>query len=98
MFYRVYKTISDVLDTFEGFLGKLATHLDVDVMPGHLDFSSSFLPQQPFNSCLFPGLESTDAINLVTNPHIFEINGGLKFYGTAGQNLQDIRQYSKPGT
>ena len=63
-------------------------------MPGPLDFSSSFLPQQPLNSCLFPGLESRDSVNLVTNPHRFEVNGGLQFLGTAGQNVQDIRQYS----
>jgi DNA polymerase II small subunit/DNA polymerase delta subunit B len=43
--YRVYKGISDVLDHFESFLDKMTTHIDVDVMPGHLDFSSSFLPQ-----------------------------------------------------
>jgi DNA polymerase II small subunit/DNA polymerase delta subunit B len=42
--YDAHSTISDVLDTFESFLSKLTSHVDVDVMPGHLDFSSSFLP------------------------------------------------------
>jgi DNA polymerase delta subunit 2 len=69
--------------------------VDVDVMPGHSDFSSSFLPQQPLNSCLFPTLEGIDSINLVTNPHKFEMNGGLQFFGTSGQNIQDIMQYQK---
>jgi DNA polymerase delta subunit 2 len=64
-------------------------------MPGHSDFSSSFLPQQPLNSCLFPTLEGIDSINLVTNPHKFEMNGGLQFFGTSGQNIQDIMQYQK---
>jgi len=60
-------------------------------MPGQLDFSSSFLPQQPLNSVLFPELEGQSAVNLVTNPHRFEINGGLKILGTSGQNINDIR-------
>ena len=41
----MYKTISDVLDTFERFVEKVAATVDVDVMPGPSDFSSSFLPQ-----------------------------------------------------
>jgi len=43
---------------------------------------------------LFPELEGQSAVNLVTNPHRFEINGGLKILGTSGQNIKDIRQYS----
>lgn len=82
--YRVYKSISDVLDQFESFLDRLSATVDVDVMPGHSDFSSSFLPQQPLNSCLFASLESRDSVNLVTNPHRFEINGGLSFLATSG--------------
>ena len=91
MIYSVYKTISDVLDTFESFLSRLTSHVDVDVMPGPLDFSSAFLPQQPLNTCLLPGLDGVESLNLVTNPHRFEINGGLQFLGTAGQNLADMR-------
>lgn len=41
---RVYKSISDVLDTFEHFLDKMSQAVDVDIMPGQHDFSSSFLP------------------------------------------------------
>ena len=84
-----------MLDGFERFLDHLSAQVDVDVMPGPQDFSSSFLPQQPLNSCLFPGLDHSEGVNLVTNPHKFEINGGLKFLGTAGQNIYDIRQYSR---
>jgi DNA polymerase delta subunit 2 len=60
-------------------------------MPGEQDFSNSFMPQQPFNSCVFPKLSEIprQSINLVTNPHQFEING-LNFLGTSGQNIKDM--------
>lgn len=41
---KVYKNISDVIDTFESFLDTLSETIDVDVMPGEQDFSNSFLP------------------------------------------------------
>ena len=92
---RVYKSISDVLDNFEHFLDKLSSNMDVDIMPGQEDFSSSFLPQQPLNSCLFPQLETERlSLNLVTNPHKFQLNG-LTFLGTSGQNIHDIFSYTK---
>lgn len=79
------------METFESFLDKLSETIDVDIMPGELDFSNSFMPQQPFNSCLFPQLQQKqrDSINLVTNPHQFDING-LTFLGTSGQNIRDM--------
>ena len=75
-------------------MDKLSQYIDVDVMPGQYDFSSSFLPQQPFNSCLFPNLVDRQSLNLVTNPHKFELNG-LTFLGTSGQNVRDIELYTK---
>ena len=88
---EVYQSISEIMDYFEEFLLSLSSTIDVDIMPGEQDFSNSFLPQQPFNSCVFPKLSDTarQSINLVTNPHQFEING-LNFLGTSGQNIKDM--------
>lgn len=79
------------MDDFEQFLTELSLNIDVDIMPGEQDFSNSFMPQQPFNSCVFPKLakEGRTGINLVTNPHQFEING-FHFLGTSGQNIKDM--------
>lgn len=88
---QVYSDISQVMECFESFLDKVSETMDVDIMPGELDFSNSFMPQQPFNSCLFPSLQDKqrDSINLVTNPHQFDLNG-LTFLGTSGQNVRDM--------
>ena len=88
---QVYSDISQVMECFESFLDKVSETMDVDIMPGELDFSNSFMPQQPFNSCLFPSLQDKqrDSINLATNPHQFDLNG-LTFLGTSGQNVRDM--------
>lgn len=68
-------------------------------MPGEQDFSNSFMPQQPFNSCVFPKLakEGRVGINLVTNPHQFEMNH-FQFLGTSGQNIKDMMLNSATDT
>ena len=53
---EVYKTIDEVLESMEQFLDGVSEVMDVDIMPGEMDFSNAFLPQQPLNSCLFPQL------------------------------------------
>lgn len=88
---EVYQDIDQVMLDFESFLDKLSSTIDVDIMPGEDDFSNSFMPQQPLNSCLFPTLETKErqSINLVTNPHQFNLNE-LTFLGTSGQNVRDM--------
>ena len=75
----------------ESWVDQVSETMDVDLMPGEKDFSNAFMPQQPFNSCLFPSLieKQRESINLVTNPHQFEING-INFLGTSGQNVRDM--------
>lgn len=70
---------------FEQFVDQIVDSIDLDIMPGEADFSNSFLPQQPFNSCLFPSIaqRKNRSLNLVTNPHQFEMEG-LTFLGSAG--------------
>ena len=41
---EVYQDISQVMEALEFFLDQLCETIVVDLMPGELDFSSSFLP------------------------------------------------------
>lgn len=87
----VYSSIKNSYISMDAWLEKLAPIIDVDVIPGANDFSNSFLPQQPLNSCMFPTLveKNVTSLNLTPNPHQFKMDG-LIFLGTAGQNIQDI--------
>lgn len=64
-------------------------------MPGAQDFSNAYLPQQPINSFMFPKLDFKQTLNLVTNPHRFTMVDGVEFLGTSGQNVHDVRLFSK---
>jgi DNA polymerase delta subunit 2 len=63
-------------------------------MPGSQDFSTAYLPQQPINSFMFRKLVQSETINLVTNPHRFEL-AGLGCVGVSGQQIHDMQMYSR---
>jgi len=54
---QVYGDINKTLESLEQFIDQVSETIDVDIMPGEMDFSNAFMPQQPFNSCLFPQLQ-----------------------------------------
>ena len=91
---EVYHDIDVSYDLFERWMSSFIDKIDVDLVPGSEDFSSSYYPQQPVNSYLFPTLTSKSTLNLVTNPHRFTLGGGVDFLGTSGQNLRDIEIFS----
>ena len=81
------------MDQLELIINKISSVIDVDLMPGEFDISSAVMPQQPLNKALFPMLVAPTKVNFVTNPHQFNING-IRFLGTSGQNIKDIRMFS----
>lgn len=75
-------------------LVQLAASVDVDVMPGEHDPANHLLPQQPLHYCMFPKSAKYSTLHSVTNPYDASICG-IRFLGTSGQNIKDIRSYSR---
>ncbi|XP_016105034.1 DNA polymerase delta subunit 2-like [Sinocyclocheilus grahami] len=65
----------------------------VDVMPGQYDPTNYTLPQQPLHRCMFPLSVPFPTLQLVNNPYQAIVDG-VRFLGTAGQNISDIVKYS----
>lgn len=63
--------------------------MPVDVIPGPIDPTNFFLPQQPLHKCLFPGTSIYNTLVCGTNPHQFELDG-VCFLGIAVQNIDDL--------
>ncbi|KAF6086601.1 DNA polymerase delta 2, accessory subunit [Phyllostomus discolor] len=72
---------------------QLSASVPVDVMPGEFDPTNYTLPQQPLHPCMFPLATAYSTLQLVTNPYQATIDG-VRFLGTAGQNVSDIFRYS----
>lgn len=91
---RVYKALLQNFEELDKFLNILSHSVRVDLMPGADDNSSSFFPQIGINSILLPLSSKNNTLNLVTNPYKFQL-GDLKFLGTSGQNIDNIKKYSR---
>jgi DNA polymerase delta subunit 2 len=96
---RIYKTLLQNYDEFDKFLNNLSNFINVDVMPGPDDNSSSYFPDVQINPIMLPESCNNSQLNLVSNPYKFSnktINGEKVIYlGTSGQNIDNIKKYSK---
>uniref|UniRef100_A0A915PVC4 DNA polymerase alpha/delta/epsilon subunit B domain-containing protein n=1 Tax=Setaria digitata TaxID=48799 RepID=A0A915PVC4_9BILA len=76
------------------FLSKIASMLEVDVMPGLGDPSTHLMPQQPIHRAVFPmGSQHGKMLNLVTNPYQFSLEG-VQIMGTSGELDRNFRCFS----
>ncbi|KAJ6746134.1 DNA polymerase DELTA SUBUNIT 2 [Salix koriyanagi] len=86
--------VSEAVQVLDILLSQIAAGVSVDIMPGSNDPANFALPQQPLNRCLFPGSRTFNTFNSCTNPHCFELDG-VRFLGTSGQNIDDLKKYSE---
>nr|KAF6470122.1 DNA polymerase delta 2, accessory subunit [Molossus molossus] len=83
----------EAVKMLDEILLQLSSSVPVDVMPGEFDPTNYTLPQQPLHPCMFPLATAYSTLQLVTNPYQATIDG-VRFLGTAGQNVSDIFRYS----
>eukprot|EP00906_Rhabdomonas_costata_P018357 RCo026823 len=81
------------LKELDSLLARLCQGLPVDVVPGELDPTNCFLPQQPIHPCLLPLTAKCPTASFTPNPYQVRING-LTVLGTAGQPVEDIGKYT----
>ncbi|XP_066570459.1 DNA polymerase delta subunit 2 [Amia ocellicauda] len=83
----------EAIRILDEILVQLVASVPVDLMPGEYDPTNYTLPQQPLHRCMFPLSTAYPTLQLVSNPFQAEIDG-IRFLGTAGQNVKDICRYS----
>ncbi|TRY62231.1 hypothetical protein DNTS_024370 [Danionella cerebrum] len=83
----------EAIRLLDELLKQLVASVDVDVMPGQYDPTNYTLPQQPLHRCMFPLSVAYPTLQLVSNPHQADVDG-VRFLGTAGQNISDMAKYS----
>ncbi|XP_067087212.1 DNA polymerase delta subunit 2 [Osmerus mordax] len=83
----------DAMKLLDEMLLQLVGSVPVDVMPGQYDPTNFTLPQQPMHRCMFPLSSPYPTLRLVSNPYQADLHG-LRFLGTSGQNVCDIKRYS----
>lgn len=83
----------EAIKMLDEILVQLSASVPVDCMPGEFDPTNYTLPQQPLHHCMFPQAVTYPTMQLVTNPYQADIDG-VRFLGTAGQNVNDIFCYS----
>ncbi|MEQ2203026.1 hypothetical protein XENOCAPTIV_022790, partial [Xenoophorus captivus] len=83
----------EAMRLLDEMLLQLVASVPVDVMPGQYDPTNYTLPQQPLHRCMFPLSSVYPTLQLVSNPYGANIDG-VRFLGTSGQNVCDIRKYS----
>ena len=97
--YLTYKAEASTVQAMEDldyFLSQLVPYISVDVMGGEFDLTNHILPQKPMHPCMFPLSKRYlgKTFSLTSNPYECSING-VHMLGSSGQNVNNMRLYSK---
>lgn len=84
----------EALQKLDTFIHNLSKSVHVDLMPGEYDPTNYMLPQQPLHPCMFSKSGRLKSFQGVSNPYNFE-SAGRSILGSSGQNVLDIKRYSK---
>jgi len=88
------KDLTTAARELDAALVQLCSAVPVDIMAGAEDPAQRMMPQQPMYRCLFPNSSKLRSLSAVTNPYDASIEG-VSFFGTSGQNVDDLWLYTK---
>lgn len=76
---QINKSLSDFSEfknvfSLDTLFSHIASTFPLDIMPGELDPSTDFLPQQPLDYSIFPFSSIFKNMHFVTNPYLCTIN------------------------
>lgn len=92
---KTQSALAAPLREFDLLATQLASSVHLHLLPGASDPTNYNFPQQPLKRVLFRGLPALAAsVHMATNPDEFEVDG-VRFLGTSGQNVDDVRKYSE---
>lgn len=91
---NVSKFNKETLRMFNRFMNDITSNMSISLMPGESDPTDICLPQQPLHKSFFTHNKHLVGSNIrtLTNPAWLEL-AGVRFLGTSGQNVNDIRKY-----
>jgi len=89
---KVYSV--DLMKMIDNFLLELGKSIELDIMPGETDVTSSMIPQQPFHPCTLPKSSVLTSVRCITNPYLAQFDN-LLVLGTSGQNIKSIGHFSQ---
>jgi len=97
--YLTYKAEASTVQAMEDldyFISQIVPYISVDVMGGEFDLTNHILPQKPMHPCMFPLSKRYlgKTFSLASNPYECSVNG-VRMLGTSGQNVNNMRLYSK---
>ncbi|GIY86055.1 DNA polymerase delta subunit 2 [Caerostris darwini] len=91
---KVKSETAESMAILDRLISELVSSVSVDIMPGEFDPANHLLPQQPLHPAMFPKSSKYATFNVVTNPYEAVIDG-IRFLGSSGQNVKNIRAFSK---
>lgn len=87
------KSAAEPVKQLDDFLCQLCANLPVDLIPGASDPTNAMMPQASIHPCLLPNALTYSTLNTTPNPYSSRI-GGVRFLGTSGQPIEDMRKYT----
>lgn len=72
--HEIARYRTDHLQHLDRELGSVSSALNVTILPGEADLSTTTLPQKAVPKSLFPTLAANKSVNFTTNPSLIDVD------------------------